>query len=390
MPFFWDDYTLRLAIFTISVYNTISANKNIHSMPAERQPLYSVQEAQTPFFIGVDVGGTGIKIGLLDDAGNSIDTGEVDSAGNHRNVISIKTDIQPQAATKSMAEAIDRLLQRLQIDKKNCGGVGLGLPCTMDKETRILRRPPNIGSWADFPMCDELSKSVGLPVVFCNDANAAAYGEYWVGSASGQTSLALFTLGTGIGTGIIIAGRSVDGAIGCGGECGHLIIDSADDALLCGCGQRGHLEAYCSATGVARRTIALTMRRESSIRQKITPETRLSDIPKIVYFEAEGGDELAAEIMLDTAKYLAIGITSLLHAIDVACVLLGGAMTFGGKRSPQGQRFLSQVIREVRARSFLPALADSVLIDFAMLGADAGYIGAAGLARVYANTQGQP
>jgi glucokinase len=279
-----------------------------------------------------------------------------------------------------MAEAITALLKRLNIDKKLCGGIGLGLPSTMDKTTRKLRRPPNLPTWADFPICDELSKTIELPVLFCNDANAAAYGEYWVGSASGQSSLALLTLGTGIGTGIIIEGRSIDGAIGYGGECGHMIIDTSDDAVLCGCGQRGHLEAYCSATGVARRTISLTMRRESSIRPKITPETRLADIPKIVYFEAEGGDELAMEIILDTAKYLAIGIVSLLHTIDAACILLGGAMTFGGKKSPLGQRFLMQITQEVKSRAF-PAIADNVLIDFAALGVDAGYIGAAGLVR---------
>ena len=354
----------------------------VRQMSVDHRTLYTANDATPPFYIGVDIGGTSMKIGLLDNAGHPVDTGEVDADGSHRNIATVKTDTQPHKAVAALSEAIADLLQRLQIDKSSCGGVGLGLPCTMDKETRKLRRPPNIPTWADFPMCDELAKLVHLPVLFCNDANAAAYGEYWVGSASGQSSLALLTLGTGIGTGIIIEGRSVDGSIGYGGECGHIIIDSADDAMLCGCGQRGHLEAYCSATGVARRTISLTMRRESSIRPKITPETRLSDIPKIVYFEAEGGDELAMEIVLETAKYLALGIVSLLHTIDAACILLGGAMTFGGKKSPLGQRFLSQVIREVKSRTF-PAIAENVLIDFAVLGADAGYIGAAGLVREY-------
>ena len=351
-------------------------------MSADRRVLQTAKEAAPPFYVGVDVGGTSIKIGLVDDVGNLIDTSEVDAEGLHRSVITIKTDPLPQNAVASMTKAITDLLKRLQIAKTACGGVGLGVPTTMDKVTRKLRRPPNLPTWADFPLCDELSKQLDLPVLFCNDANAAAYGEYWVGSASGQSSLALLTLGTGIGAGIIIDGRSVDGATGYGGECGHLVIDSADDALLCGCGQRGHLEAYCSATGVARRTLHLTMRRESSMRTKITPETRLSDIPKIVYFEAEGGDKLAMEIMLDTARYLAIGIVSLLHTIDASCILLGGAMTFGGKKSPLGQQFLSHVSREVRSRTF-PAIADNVLIDFAALGADAGYIGAAGLVREY-------
>ena len=357
-------------------------------MPADRRTLYTVKEATPPFYAGVDVGGTSIKIGLVDDLGNPIDTGEIDADGTHRSVITIKTEQRPQAATEAMAEAIADLTKRLHIDKKLCGGIGLGVPTTMDKNTRRFRRPPNIHSWADFPMCDELSKLTGVPVQFSNDANAAAYGEYWVGSASGQSSLALLTLGTGIGTGIIIDGRLVDGANGYGGECGHLVIDASDDALFCGCGQRGHLEAYCSASGLARRTICLTMRRDSSIRSRIGQETKLSDIPKIVYFEAEGGDELAMEIILDTAKYLALGIVSLLHAIDASCILLGGAMTFGGKKSPMGQRFLAQVTREVKSRTF-PVIAENLLIDFAILGADAGYIGAAGLVRNHVKNEGK-
>ncbi|MDR0521512.1 MAG: ROK family protein [Planctomycetaceae bacterium] len=349
-------------------------------MLSDRRTLHTVSEARPPFYIGVDVGGTSIKLGLVDDFGNPIDIGETDAEGNRKNVTVIKTESDPRTAAVLMAETVSVLLKRLNIAKQDFGGIGLGLPCTMDKTTGKLRRPPNLPTWADFPMSDELSKLTALPVTFCNDANAAAYGEYWVGSASGQTSLALLTLGTGIGTGIIIGGKTVDGAIGYGGECGHMIIDSADDALLCGCGQRGHLEAYCSATGVAKRTMHAVMRRPSSIQPKITPETRLSDIPKIVYFEAEGGDELAMEIVMDTAKYLAIGIVSLLHTIDPACILLGGAMTFGGKKSPLGQRFLTQVFREVKNRTF-PAIAENVQIDFAVLGSDAGYIGAAGMMR---------
>jgi len=346
-------------------------------MSTDHRTSCAVKDAAPPFYVGVDIGGTSIKIGLVDDAGNTIET---DEPGN---VTAIKTDTQPQDAVASMAEVITALLKRLKISKSTCGGIGLGVPATMDKTTRKIRRPPNLPTWADFAICDELTKLVKLPVVFCNDANAAAYGEYWVGSASGQSSLALLTLGTGVGTGIIIEGRSVDGDIGYGGECGHIIIDSSEDAMLCGCGKRGHLEAYCSATGVALRTIDQMTRRESSIRPKITPKTKLSDIPKIVYFEAEAGDELAIEIILDTAKYLSIGIASLLHTIDAACILFGGAMTFGGRESPLGQRFLSQVTREIKSRVF-PAIAENVLIDFAALGSDAGYIGAAGLAREHA------
>ena len=345
--------------------------------------LCAVKDATPPFYVGVDIGGTSIKIGLVDDTGKTIDTGEIDPEAARRGITVIKTEPQPQVAVASMAEVINTLFKRLKINKSACCGVGLGVPSQMDKSTGKVRRPPNIPTWADFPLCDELSKAVKLPVIFCNDANAAAYGEYWVGSASGQTSLAMLTLGTGIGGGIIIEGKSIDGDIGFGGECGHIVIDLADDAMLCGCGTRGHLEAYCSATGLAMRTISLIMRRESSIRPKILPKTKLSDIPKIVAHEAEAGDELAMEIIMDTAKYLGIAITSILHTVDPACVLFGGGMTFGGKHSPLGQQFLSRVKQEVRNRAF-PAAAENLQIDFAALGGDAGYIGAAGLAREHA------
>jgi len=343
-------------------------------MPKKHRTLYT----------GIDIGGTSIKIGLVDEHGNTVDAGE--------GVAVIKTNPDPQATVEAMAEVITGMFKQLGIDKSVCGGVGLGVPTQMDKHTRKLRRPDNIPTWKDFPMCDELSKSLGLPVVFCNDGNAAAYGEYWVGSASAASnaarkpdgskisSLVLLTLGTGIGAGIIIDGKSIDGDIGFAGECGHIIVDPADDAMLCGCEKRGCVEAYCSATGVALRTINMVMHRESSIRPKITPKTKLSDIPKIVYTEAESGDALALEIVSDTAKYLGIAVASLLHTIDVACILFGGAMTFGGKDSPLGQHFLSLIARETRSRVF-PAIADNVLIDFASLGTDAGYIGAAGIAK---------
>ena len=351
------------------------------SMPTALRTLILPQEAKTPFFIGVDVGGTSIKIGVVDDYGRSVDSGEIDDEGKHRSSVSIKTEQHPQTATELIADAIHALLKRLRVDPGTCKGIGLGIPGTMDLQTQKLRQPPNLHSWEGYPMCDELSRlSNNCPVVFCNDANAAAYGEYWVGSASGKHSMALLTLGTGIGCGIIIEGRSIEGATGYGGECGHLVIDLSENAVLCGCGQRGHLEAYTSALGVTRRTIALTDRRESSIRSRISPDTRLSEIPKIVCQEAEKGDALAYEIVMDTAKYLSLGIVSLLNTVDPACILLGGAMTFGGNETPLGQRFLEQVRKEVAQRSF-KAIAAHVTIDLAVLGGDAGFIGAAGLAR---------
>jgi glucokinase len=238
----------------------------------------------------------------------------------------------------------------------------------------------NLKGWDDFPLRDRVSFHCGLPVSFANDAGAAAYGEFWVGTGREFHSMVLFTLGTGIGCGIIIGDMSIDGEHSHGAECGHIIIDSAENARLCGCGQRGHLEAYASATAVIERTRdQLEAGRPSSIHDQLADGCKLT--PKLIAFEAEKGDELSLEIIAETARWLGIGIVSLLHTIDPDGVLLGGAMTFGGNDSPLGRRFLAWVREEVRRRAF-PLLAEKTVVDFASLGSDAGFIGAAGLARL--------
>ncbi|MDR1925716.1 MAG: ROK family protein [Planctomycetaceae bacterium] len=349
-------------------------------MRQDQRALLSIEDAREPFFVGVDIGGTSMKVGLVDDFGRSVCTGEVDADGVSRRFIAIKTDMNPHNAVKLLTESINVLCNRLGLTKSQCCAIGLGVPGTLNPKTQCLRELPNLHGWNGFPIAVEVEKSAGIPVTFCNDANAAAYGEFWVGSAAGKKSVALLTLGTGIGCGIIIDGRSINGETGYGGECGHIIIDSSANAMICGCGVRGHLEAYSGSLGVARRTLELTTRRPSSIRNKITPETRMSDIARIVYVEAENGDEAAIEIVLETAKYLAIGITSILHTIDPDCILLGGAMTFGGNESEIGRRFLQKIIDEVKRQTFI-AVAENLSIEFSTLGSDAGFIGAAGLAR---------
>jgi glucokinase len=349
-------------------------------MRLNQRVLLAASEASIPFFVGVDVGGTSMKIGLVDDLGRSVQVGELDLDGVNRSFVAIKTESDPRGAVKLITESIRTMFNRLGVREADCFGIGFGVPGTMDQKTQCLRELPNLCGWNGFPIARCLSEGIGMPVVFCNDANAAAYGEFWVGSAAGYPSVALLTLGTGIGCGIIVDGRAVNGFNGYGGECGHLIIDHSKEGMLCGCGVRGHLEAYAGALGVARRTLQLTNYKRSSIRDHITPETRLSDVPRIVYKEAEKGDALAMEIIIETAHYLALGITSILHTIDPACILLGGAVTFGGKDSAVGRRFLQSVIDDVNNYTF-KAIADNLVIDFPVLGSDAGYIGAAGLAR---------
>ncbi len=328
------------------------------------------KDAQAPFFVGVDLGGTNIKVGVVDDLGRALSW------------LSVKTETEkgPEDATQRMAAAVRQAIREAGVEPDATVYVGLGSPGTMDIPAGMLVEPVNLKGWDHFPIRDRLSHHCALPVAFANDAGAAAYGEFWVGSGRNLSSIVLFTLGTGIGSGIIIGDLSLDGENSHGAECGHLIIDYGDGARRCGCGKTGHLEAYASATAVIQRMQeALDAGRETSIQDRLAEGARLT--PKLLDAEAEAGDALAMEIIMDTAMYMGIGVVNLMHTIDPAGVLLGGAMTFGGGETDLGQKFLQRIREEVRRRAF-PLLAERTIIEFASLGGDAGYIGAAGIARL--------
>src|SRR5213076_556602 len=208
---------------------------------------------------------------------------------------------------------------------------------------------------------------------------AAAYGEFWVGSGEKFHSIVMLTLGTGVGGGIIIGDLSIDGENSHGSECGHIIIDSSPTARLCGCGQSGHLEAYCSATALVERTHELIAQGQAtSLSQRISETSQLTAL--MIAEEADRGDSLAYDTIMELATWLGLGIVTLMHTIDPGAVILGGAMNFGGHDDPVGRRFLEQVRSIVRKRAF-PIPAQRTTIDFATLGGDAGFIGAAGIAR---------
>jgi glucokinase len=279
-----------------------------------------------------------------------------------------------------MAQAVFEAVGKAGLERAAVARVGLGSPGTMDIPSGRLIKLVNLKGWDDFPLRDRVAGHCGLPVTFANDANAAAYGEFWVGSGRDFHSMALFTLGTGIGCGIIVGDLSIDGENSHGAECGHIIIDCSPGARLCGCGQRGHLEAYAGATAVTDRTRdALEAGRPSSLHKQLADGCKLT--PKLLANEAEKGDPLSLEIIAETARFLAVGIVNVMHTIDPGGVLLGGAMTFGGSQNKLGRQFLQWIKEEVGRRAF-PVLAQRTIIDFAALGGDAGYIGAAGLARL--------
>jgi glucokinase len=281
-----------------------------------------------------------------------------------------------------MGEAVAAAAKDVGLAMDDLAYVGLGSPGTMDVPAGMLLEPHNLG-WNYFPIRDRVSHYCGRPVAFANDANAAAYGEFWIGAGSDYHSMVLFTLGTGVGCGVIIGDLIIDGEHSHGAECGHLIIDYNENARVCPCGQPGHLEAYASATAVIRRMEeALAAGHDTSLRKRAEAGEALS--PLMLGEEAEAGDALSLELVLETARYVGIGAVNLMHTIDPDGVVLGGAMTFGGHDNPLGRRFLQTVQEEIGRRAF-PVLAERTTIDFASLGGDAGYLGAAGVARLAYN-----
>lgn len=336
-------------------------------MTSERIPR---AQAVAPFFVGIDVGGTNIKIGVVDDNGDTL----------ARTAIPTSEALGAEAAMRRSRDAVAELLSDLALSFDDVATVGLGTPGSMDIPRGLILEPPNMPSWRYFPLRDCLSDLCGKPVGFANDANAAAFGEYWIGSGRQYDSMVMFTLGTGVGGGIILNGVSLDGAHSFGSELGHIIVDSSPDARLCvwGGGQ-GQLEAYASAPAVAARASdLLDAGRTSSLTDRLAGGEELSSL--LLFEEAERGDEFSQEVILETARLLGVGIVSVVHAVDPEAIVLGGAMDFGGDATATGRMFLERVREEFRARAY-HVVRDSVTIDYAILGGDAGYIGAAGIGR---------
>ncbi len=336
----------------------------------DRSEWFPVSKSQSPFYAGIDLGGTNIKTGLVDDLGRTL--------AYHREPTLVAQG--PEDGAQRMGQSVLRVAELAGINVNQIARVGLGTPGTMDIPAGMLREPPNLPGWRQFPVRDRVSAHCGLDVTYANDGGAAAYGEFWIGSGRELSSMVLWTLGTGIGCGIIVDDMSIDGAHSHGAECGHIIVDDSDDERLCPCGQRGHLEAYASAT-----SLMATAREQfkkgagGSLAEAVAAGEILT--PILISKHAESGDQLSANLILEAARWLGIGTVTLLHTIDPEGVVIGGAMTFGGESAPIGRMFIERVRQEVRARAF-PIPAERTTIRYASLGGDAGYAGAAGLARL--------
>jgi glucokinase len=314
-------------------------------MSASKRSLLPLSQARLPLYAGIDLGGTNIKAALVDTDGR---------------IVAFHTEPThatrgPEDTAARMGRMVQTLAGMVGIAASDIAGVGLGTPGPQDLKTGVILRAGNLPGWDSFPIRDRVAAHCGHAVTYANDATA------------------------GVGGGIIIGNNSIDGAHSHASEFGHIIVDTADTARTCPFGHSGDLEAYCSATALtARARDAIAIRTESSLSKAVAGGEALT--PILISREAAAGDPLANELILETARWLGIGIVTLMHTLDPEAVLIGGAMTFGGEGAVVGRAFIERIRAEVRARAF-PLLAEKTVIRYASLGGDAGSIGAAGFAR---------
>ncbi len=320
------------------------------------------ESRRPPFYLGIDLGGTNIKAGVVDDDGRPVSSVSLPT----------RAELGPVVGLDNLTEAGRKAVEASGLSIDDIAQVGLGSPGTMDIPGGLLIDPPNLPGWVDLPIRRLLEERIGRPTILQNDGNAAAYGEYWAGAGRGARSLVMFTLGTGVGGGIIHEGRIIEGEHSHGGECGHIVVQM-DGGRTCSCGGVGHLEAYASATAIVRRAVEAIETTPGSLLYTIQARGELTS--RDVNDAAEAGDPLARRLMRETARYLAVGATTLMHTINPDLILFGGGVIAAGPK------FLDDIRSEIHRIAF-PTVADRTRVDYAMLGGSAGFIGAAGCARL--------
>ena len=305
------------------------------------------------YAFGIDVGGTTCKIGFFETNGKLIDKWEI-KTNTENNGAAILSDI---------AQAVDNKLAQEGISKDDVQGVGIGVPGPV-KSNGVVNRCVNLG-WGIVNVEEELGNLTGLKVKAGNDANVAALGEMWQGAAKGCKDVIMVTLGTGVGGGIIVNGKMLTGANGAGGEIGHIHVED-DEQEACGCGNRGCLEQYSSATGVTR----LAKRKlEKTTQDSVLRTSTLS--AKSVFDAVKAKDPVAMEIAEQFGQYLGEGLAA------IACVTNPEAFVIGGGVSKAGP-VLIDYIRPYYQKAVFHADRD-VKFELATLGNDAGIYGAAKL-----------
>lgn len=302
------------------------------------------------YCFGVDIGGTTVKMGLLDTEGNILDKWEIPT----------NTSEEGKAILPDVAASIEKKLGERSLNKNDIAGVGVGVPAPVTSEG-IVNGSANLG-WKYKEVKRELEELTGLRAEIGNDANVAALGEMWKGGGAGEKNMIMVTLGTGVGGGVIIDGRILVGQNGAGGEIGHLCVNY-EETDRCGCGNRGCLEQYASATGIVR---LAGKKLEKEQRPTILEKEDVT--AKDVFDAVKEGDEVAKEIAVEFGQYLGHALANLAAVLDPAVIVIGGGV------SKAGEVLIPYIQKPYMERAFFANR--NVRFTLAELGNDAGICGA--------------
>jgi len=306
------------------------------------------------YCFGVDVGGTTIKMGLFQAGGCLCDKWEIPT----------RKEYEEDVILPDIAKSIEEKLIEKNINKEDVIGVGMGIPAAVTDEG-FVHKVTNLG-WKEKAVKQDLEALTHLKVSIGNDANVAALGEMWKGGGEGYQNLVMVTLGTGVGGGIIINGHILVGANGGAGEIGHICMNR-EETESCGCGNKGCLEQYASATGIAR---LARNKMKGNTKKTILNEENLD--AKAVFDAVKEGDALAIEVAEEFGAYLGCALAG------IGCILNPEIFVIGGGVSKAGE-ILFDYIRKYHDKSAFFAC-KNVKFALAKLGNDAGIYGAAKLA----------
>lgn len=335
----------------------------------------------TTFAIGVDLGGTNLRIAAVDSNGKTLEK------------ISTSTEVARgrSLVIDEMCATIQQIVTKFH-GAGELAGIGIGVPGIIEIQTGMLRESPNLPGWHDYPVRDEIERRLGTTVVLENDANAAALGEKWLGAGATVDDMCMLTLGTGVGGGVVLHGRVWHGMTGMAGELGHMNVDT--DGPPCNCGSRGCLEQLASATAIKRMAVeAVATGKAPELARAMNEDPEFDS--KVVHQMATQGDEPAQEIFRRVGHALGIVLADLVNIFNLPMYVVGGGV------ASAWDAFAPVMLETVRKNSFVyrataavenargvqgSNVPDAVLplrrttiITRALLGSDAGLIGAARL-----------
>lgn len=310
--------------------------------------------------IGIDMGGMSVKFGLVNTENEIVE----------KLVIPTRLDIPAREMIQDMIAAVKKLLHQANMAIKDCDGIGIASPGTVDDRNGMILYSNNF-DWEKIPIIDQMKEVFPVPMAIANDADAAALGEVKAGAATGCRSAVMITLGTGVGGGVIQDGKIFHGPLKGGMELGHMVIQAGGEP--CTCGRKGCLECYASATALLRMARLAVKKNPDSLMNKMCGGN-LENINGIIPFEAAmKGDRAAGEVIGMYEDYLAIGIANVINIFRPEKIILGGGVC------AQGENLTKPVEELVKKYCFGGAHGEIASIVTARLGNDAGIIGAANL-----------